>query len=624
MRFPSYHPASYHLRLFLLCLVASFCLQIASADRPSVLFLNIDDWNDWNSVLDGHPQAITPNLERFATRSTTFTRAICSSPVCFPSRTSIFSGLHPVRTGAKSNWNWGRPWRSYVPHAITLPKFLSARGWKSVGIGKNFHNGDQAEFDDYTRRGKEPKPIPETFRNVNPSGRWGVASVPTHEMPDYLSVSRGIEALESNGAGLFLALGIYRPHVPWVVPQEYFDRHPLESLLMPERQEDDLADLPERFTTIARAPAKFGPGYHEMLEAKGYDREKVQAYLASVSFADDQVGRMLDAWHASSHAENGYVILWSDHGYQLSEKEGWSKMKPWYDSARVNLMIAGPGLTEGAFCNKAVSLLDLYPTLVELLGLAAPPQGLDGNSLVPLLQNPQADWDKPVLMSSEEEGIRYDVVLSNDYRMTRFATGETELYHLDSDPHEFTNLLALHSSQSDEGADNPEYKGVIAKLSEHLSLRQSEPDAEGWWEAEDLPHQSSSDFGQRGNFHYPLDLSEVSQGKAVCADLNKGAGSYIEFVLDIQKPGAYELAATLSVGGTTSVLVDTVENDAAQADTGYPMKTVGTVEPGSGGLQDVSIGVVRFDEPGLKLIRLMSRVPKQQLQIDRFKLSMHQ
>ena len=583
-------------------------MQVAGANRPSVLFLNIDDWNDWNSVLEGHPQAITPNLERFAARSVTFTRAICSSPVCFPSRTSIFSGLHPARTGAKSNSNWGRPWRSYVPGAITLPKFLSARGWKSVGIGKNFHNSDQAEFDEYTRRGKEPKPIPETYRDLNPSGRWGAASVPTHEMPDYLAVSQGIEALESNRTELFLALGIYRPHVPWVVPQKYFDRHPLESLLMPERQKDDLADLPERFKTIARAPAKFGPGYHKELEAEGYDREKVRAYLACVSFADEQVGRILDAWYASPHAESGYVILWSDHGYQLSEKEGWSKMKPWYDSARVNLMIAGPGLAEGAFCNKAVSLLDLYPTLMDLLNLPDPPQPLDGNSLLPLLRNPQADWDKPVLMSSEEEGIRYDVVLSNDYRMTRFATGETELYHLDSDPHEFANL-----------ADKPEYKGVIAKLSEYLSLRLPEPDEEGWLKAVDLPHQTSSDFGQRGNFHYPQDHSEASQGKAVCADLNKGAGSYIDFVLDVRTPGTYSLGATLSLDGSCTVLVDDVRNDAAQADTGYPMKTVGTIESDSGALKDVTIGVVTFDRSGLKLIRFMSKVPKQQLQIDRLR-----
>jgi len=139
MKFPHSCYIIETLKLFLLGLAAVSYSQIASGDRPSVLFLNIDDWNDWNSVLDGHPQAITSNLERFAARSVTFTRAICSSPVCFPSRTSIFSGLHPARTGAKSNWNWGRPWRSYVPDAITLPKFLSARGWKSVGIGKNFH-----------------------------------------------------------------------------------------------------------------------------------------------------------------------------------------------------------------------------------------------------------------------------------------------------------------------------------------------------------------------------------------------------------------------------------------------------------------------------------------------------
>jgi arylsulfatase A-like enzyme len=598
------------LRLLSLSLAALSFLQVANAKRPSVLFLNIDDWNDWNSVLEGHPQAITPNLERFAERSVTFTRAICSSPVCFPSRTSIFSGLHPARTGAKSNWNWGRPWRSYVPDAITLPKLLSARGWKSVGIGKNFHNGDQAEFDEYTSRAKEPKPIPETFRNVNPSGRWGVASVPTHEMPDYLSVSQGIEALESNRTGLFLALGIYRPHVPWVVPQEYFDRHPLESLLMPERQEDDLDDLPERFKTIARAPAKFGPGYHEMLVAKGYDREKVRAYLACVSFADDQVGRILDAWNGSPHAENGYVILWSDHGYQLSEKEGWSKMKPWYDSARVNLMIAGPGLAEGAFCNKAVSLLDLYPTLVDLLGLAAPPQGLDGNSLVPLLKNPQADWDKPVLMSSEEEGIRYDVVLSNEYRMTRMATGETELYHLDSDPHEFTNL-----------ADKPGYEGVIAKLSKRLSLRQPEPDAEGWLEAEDLPHQTSSDFEQRGNFHYPQGHLDASQGVAVCVDLIKGAGSYIEFVLNIDRPGNYDLSLSLHAEGSCELLTAPVVDDARQADTGYPMTKLMNIEKTQSETFDlVSAGFVRFDQSGLHLLRFSSQVPKQQLKVDRLRL----
>ncbi|MBK1880040.1 sulfatase [Pelagicoccus mobilis] len=579
--------------------------------RPSILFLNIDDWNDWNSVLGGHPQATTPNLERFAARSVTFTRAICSSPVCFPSRTSIFSGLHPARTGAKSNPNGGRPWRSYISDAITLPKLLSGHGWKSIGIGKNFHNRDEAEFDEYTRRGREPKPIPETYRDLNPSGRWGVASVPTHQMPDYVSVSKGVEALEANREGLFLSLGIYRPHVPWVVPQEYFDRHPLENLVMPETREDDLDDLAERFKTMARNPAKFGPGYHEALEAKGFDREKVQAYLACVSFADDQVGRILDAWYASPHAEKGYVVLWSDHGYQLSEKEGWSKMKPWYDSARVNLMIAGPGLAKGERCDKAVSLLDLFPTLIDLLELPEPPQSLDGNSLVALLKNPQADWEKPVLMSSEEEGIRYDVVLSNDYRMTRFATGETELYHLDSDPHEFTNL-----------SEDSEYKTVIEELSKHLSLKHAEPDAEGWLEAEDLPHQTSSDSGQRGNYHYPEERVDASEGKAVCAALIKGPGSYIEFVIKIDRPREYDLSIELAAEGSCTLSTAAVVDDAKQADAGFPMKPLMDIEPirQSESFDLVSAGVVRFDQAGLHLLRFSSRVPKQQLKIDRIRL----
>ncbi len=595
------------IRCFALCLIAWASLSAATgAERPSVLFLNIDDWNDWNSVLKGHPQAITPNLERFAARGVTFTRAICSSPVCFPSRTSIFSGLHPSRTGAKSNSNGGRAWRSYVPDATTLPKLFSAQGWTSVGIGKNFHHGDQSEFDEYIRRAREPKPIRSTYRDLNPSGRWGVASVPTSQMPDHLSVSRGIQALKSHQSGLFLALGIYRPHVPWVVPQEYFDRHPLESVKMPERRKNDLDDLPERFKTMAHNPAKFGPGYHQMLEAKGYDREKVRAYLACVSFTDEQVGRILDAWYASRRSENGYVVLWSDHGYQLSEKEGWSKMKPWYDSARVNLMIAGPGVAQGAFCHKAVSLLDLYPTLVELLNLPAPPQSLDGNSLVPLLKNPEADWGKPVLMSSEVDGIRYDVVLDNDFRMTRFATGETELYDLDRDPHEFTNL-----------ADDPDYQPVITKLSKHLSWKHAKPDHDGWLEAEDLPCQTSADFRQRGNFHYPEGHPDASKGKVVCANLRKGAGSYVEFVVEIEKAGDHQISVAVSAQGPCTLSTAPVFNDARQADAGYPMKELLRIESSKAGkLETVSTKNVRFDKAGLHLLRFSSLVPKQLLKID--------
>ena len=432
---------------------------------------------------------------------------------------------------------------------------------------------------------------------------------PTTEMPDYIAVSHGIEKLTTVAEPLFLSLGIYRPHVPWVVPQEYFDLYPLEEVQSPERRANDLGDLPERFKLLAHLEAKFGPGYNDMLAENGYDKQFVRAYLACVTFADEQVGRILDAWDASPHSKNGYIILWSDHGYMLGEKQAWSKMKPWYDSAHSNLIIAGPGIPKGAVCDKAVSLQDLYPTLVDLLKIPSPSQQIDGNSLVPLLKDPNADWDKPVVMSSETDGIRWDVVLDNDYRMTRLITGETELYQLADDPHEFDNL-----------ALDPEYAPVIDRLSKHLTFHYPKIPADGWVEAEATPRQTSSDYQLRGNCHFPQPLPGASGGQVICADLHAGEGSYLDFVLEVPASGTYSLGATLSVGGSCSVLVDDVMDVAAQADTGYPMKTVGTIEPGSDGLKGVSIGTVTFDEPGLKLIRFKSNVEKQLVKIDRIQV----
>jgi len=580
-------------------------------ERPSVLFLNIDDWNDWNGVLKGHPQAITPNLDRFAEKSLAFTRAICPSPMCFPSRAAIFSGLHPSRTGAKSNSGGKRGWRAHVPDAVTLPKLFSNNGWWSVGIGKNIHGPCSDEFDEvFGSGGREPKTVPGTKFSLNASGTWGVADVPTSKMPDYRKVSEGIESLKSKENGLFLALGIYRPHVPWVVPQEYFDKYPLDTLIMPKTIENDLDDLPERFKSLALNVAKFGADYHKNAVAKGHDKDMVRAYLACVTFADEQVGRILDAWYASTHAKNGYVFLWSDHGFQLSEKGGWSKMKPWFDSAHVNLMIAGPGLPKGEFCHRAVSLIDLYPTLVDLLKLPAPPQGFDGKSLLPLLKNPQQEWDKPVLMSSEIDGIRYDVVMDNDYRMTQLTTGETELYKLATDPHEFNNL-----------ADNPEYEQVMTKLSKHVSFGFPALKDDGWVEAEKFPHQTSSDFKQRGNYHYPESVDGASQGKVVCADLRKGEGCYLEFVVNIDNPGDYKLSVAASAQGDCTLLTAPVVDDAKQADAGYPMKKLMDIPKSSdGSIKTLSAGTVTFDKAGLQLLRFSSKVSKQILRVDRIQL----
>ena len=578
-------------------------------DRPSVLFLNIDDWNDWNTVLQGHPQSITPNIQRLAKRGIAFTNAICSSPTCFPSRSAVFTGIHPAHSGNIVNDNGIHPWRFYAGNAVTLPRHLSAQGWTTVGIAKNFHNGDKTEFDTYIPKAGRPKQVPGIGLKLNPSGHWGVSADPVTKLADYLSVSHGIETLESITDPLFLSLGIYRPHVPWVVPQEYFDRYPLEAIQLPEFQPNDLDDLPQRFRPLAHLEAKFGPDYHQGLVKKGYDKQFIRAYLACVTFADEQIGRLLDAWDASPHANDGYIVLWSDHGYHLGEKQAWSKMKPWYDSAHCNLIVTGPGIPEGETCNKAVSLQDLYPTLVELLQLPKPSQTLDGNSLVPLLDDPESEWDRPVVMSSETDGIRYDMVLDNDYRMTRLITGETELYHLITDPHEFTNL-----------ADDPEYAPVIDRLSQHLTFTYPEIPRDGWIEAEAIPTQTSSDFKLRGNCHYRLANPEMSGGQLLYAELRAGKGSYLDLVLEVPAAGSYELGATLSIDGPCEVFVDDVVDDAAQADTGYPMTTVSAVKPGSGQLEERNIGSVTFDAPGLKILRFQSLVPKQQLRLDRILL----
>ena len=596
--------------LLTLFLASSFWLEgkVEDTKRPSVLLINVDDWNDWNSVLKGHSQAITPNIERFAKKGVTFSNAICASPSCVPSRPALFTGIAPSRSGNISNDSGKLPWRFYAgPKTITIPKLFSQNGWASIGIAKNFHRGDVPEFDTYIPPFKTPKKLKKVGLNLNSSAIWDIADMPMSEMGDYKAASAAIKTIDSHEGPLLLSVGIYRPHVPWIVPQAYFDMYPPESLKLSERRVGDLDDLPERLKLVAGLEAKFGKGYHEKLVRKGYDKQFVRAYLASVTFADEQVGRILDAWYASPYAETGYVVLWSDHGYMLGEKNAWSKIKPWYDSSHSNFMVAGPGLPKGAVCGKAVSLLDLYPTLIELLNLPKPPQTLDGNSLVPLLNNPDAEWDRPVRMTSQMDGVFFESILSNDFRMTRLATGETELYKLANDPHEFTNL-----------AENRKYAPVIEQLEKHLSFSYPEIPADGWMEAEEIPAQTSADYQLRGNCHYTLADKEASEERLVSALLYAGAGSYIEFIIDLPTSGTYHLEGTLAMGGTCSVLVDDVRNDAAQADAGYPMKRICTLKP-SKKLTDVSIGKVRFEKPGLKIIRFVTE-KKQEVKFDRLRL----
>ena len=602
-------------------MVAAAFLIVAAASaanrKPSVLFINIDDLNDWNTVLQGHPQAITPNIQRLADRGVTFSRAICSSPVCYPSRTSLFTGIHPVRSGAISNFNWKKPWRFYVHDAVTLPGHFADNGWTTYGASKNFHGGNKEEFDHYFPQQREPKAVKGSGHSAGPLG-WGVADIPYEQMPDHKTVSWTVQQIEDATKSSFFSIGIYKPHVKWTLPQSCFDKYPVENFQLPEMQEGDLDDLPERLKLLAHNEAKFGTGFHAALKEEGQDKLWARAYLASVTFADDQLGRLLDAWDASPMAKEGYVVLWSDHGFMLGEKEGWGKFKPWYDASRCNMIFAGPGIARGVICDKAVSLLDLYPTLVDLFNLPEPrPQELDGNSLVPLLNNPATEWDRPVVMSHEEDGIRYDSIMDNRYRMTRLITGETELYDHQTDPNEWKNLAPM-----------PEYREIIQRLENHLTFTYPKITRDGWIEAEDVPCQTSADYRRRGNYHYPLKESKASGGAVLCAQLIQGPKSYLEFVVDLPKPGSYSVSADLQhVDADMDIHVSAgaVTDDALQASAEAPLaKELKSIpaKGASGKIRKHVLGSIPCKEPGLHLIRFMSMGEEPcELRVDRLQVS---
>lgn len=431
---------------------------------PNILFISVDDLNDWIEPLGGHPQARTPNLNRLAESGVLFTRAFTPSPSCNPARTALLTGRHTYTSGMYSNYQY---WREVMPDVVTMPRYFSNNGYWAAGAGKIFHNNmpDPQSWDDYfpsleRHMPSYTRPVPggtvnmPAFEDMYGDFDWAPLDIPDEETGDYQSVQWVIDRLqEEYDRPFFLAAGIYRPHVPWYVPREYFDMFPLESVQLPTLLENDLNDLPERAVELAHR----GGNYHAHVVAAGQWRQAVQGYLASIAYADMLVGRLLDALEASAYADNTIVVLWSDHGWQLGEKEHWRKFALWDNLARVVLMMRVPpgtpglpaGTPAGARTERTVSLMDLFPTLVALSGVPGRPD-LDGHSLIPLLEDPESLWDHPAITT-------YDVgefsIRTERYRYIRYIDGSEELYDHDSDPDEWTNL-----------ADDPAYAEVKEQM----------------------------------------------------------------------------------------------------------------------------------------------------------------
>ena len=428
--------------------------SIGGDARPDVLLIVVDDLNTDLGYLGGPVH--TPHLDRLAARGMVFTDAHCNAPVCNPSRTSFLLGQYPPTTGVLDNDTHFRH-RPATRSAVTLPQAFRQHGYLSVAAGKIFHNGwkppthPHAHFADLEHSWDRYEPLgvgtpepPRVERDwhrgrlntwMKGSFLWGGITQPLEDTDDFrnaAAIARQLEATEPGGQPRFLACGIFRPHLPFFAPQRFFDLYPPQDPpSLPGVLESDLDDLPPTALAWARKTGVHGP-----LVAEHRWGEAVAAYRAATSFADACVGRVLDALDASPRRDRTYVVLISDHGFQLGEKQAWAKFTFWDRVTRVPMIIAGPGITPGR-CDAPVSLVDLYPTLLSLAGLP-PRDDLAGRDLTALLREPRRDWDHPVYVFHQDP--QNQAVIDASYRYIRYADGGEELYDRAADPHDWHNL----------------------------------------------------------------------------------------------------------------------------------------------------------------------------------------
>ncbi len=420
--------------------------------KPNVLFIAVDDLNDWVGCLKGHPQAKTPRIDELAERGTLFTNAHCQSPLCNPSRTSLMTGLRPSTTGIYGLTPWFRDlpeWKDVV----SLPQHFSRNGYRTYATGKIYHNNyghvPGTEFDVVGPRasvGPWPKEklvdTPAEMRMMD----WGCFPHRDEDKGDWKVASWAVEQLNAKPKEpFFLSVGFFLPHVPCFATEKWFALQPEESLELPLIRHDDRNDTP-RFSWYLHW--KLPEPRLKFLEEHNQWKNLVRSYLASTSFVDSQVGRVVDALEANGLADNTIIVLWSDHGWHLGEKLITGKTTLWERSTRVPLIFAGPGTTKGAKCDRSVELLDLYPTLVDMCGLPDVDH-LEGQSLVPFLQDAAANRDRPAITTHnpDNHGVR-----SERWRYIVYADGSEELYDVQSDPNEWTNL-----------ANRPEHGNVITE-----------------------------------------------------------------------------------------------------------------------------------------------------------------
>ncbi|TZF86479.1 sulfatase (plasmid) [Pedobacter sp. BS3] len=470
--------------LLILLLTVSISASASAPPKYNVLFIAVDDMNDWISPLKGLTGVKTPNFDRLANMSMLFTNAHCASPACAPSRLSVMTGVHPARSGVMNNIGYDGPqWRKnpVLANVLTIEQFFKKAGYHTLAGGKIYHSLappwtllNQADPDGwdfwfpnihvpipYQVRAPDRLAFPPGMKGARPNKYFTWAPLPQEDvkMADYQTVDWArYELMQKQEKPLFLAVGLFKPHMPWEVPQKYFDMYPLSSIPDLKIKENDLDDAFDHGRRL----------WHKFVLENNQWKNVMQAYMAALSFADAQLGRLLDGLQKSPLKDNTIVVLWSDHGMHMGEKENWEKFTLWERSTHVPLFFMAPGLTKpGTTCNVPVSLLDIYPTLCELIG-ETPPPNCDGQSLLPLLKGEHAAHKYPVTAYKFSIGSNvayYPIdtgaafaIRTERYRYIYYPViGLEELYDHQTDDAEWDNIAYKASS-----------KKIIAKLRAYM------------------------------------------------------------------------------------------------------------------------------------------------------------
>ena len=432
--------------LFSFLFLNGYALQTYAADKkPNVLFIAIDDLNDWVGCLKGHPQIKTPHLDAVAKRGVLFSNAHCQAPLCNPSRTSMLLGLRPSTTGIYGL----RPMFRSVPeleNRVTLPNMMTSAGYYSYTVGKIYHGYaggpklKSQEFEKWDTHKRTPRRA-KTFAvlpNQHPLMDWGPHPQRDEDHMDYDIATHAANAVQNapTDRPFFIACGFHLPHVPCYAPPKWFELYPNDQLKLPPVLPDDRKDTPE-FSWYLHF--KLPEPRLSLLQKLNEWKPLVRGYLASVSFMDAQVGRVVEALKKTDRLENTIIVVWSDHGYHLGEKAISGKNTLWERSARVPLIFAGPGITQGGECKQPVELLDVYPTLAELCALKAP-KDLEGHSLIPQLKDPLAKRNHPAITTHNQGNHS---IRDERWRYIHYADGSEELYDYTVDPNEWHNLASF-------------------------------------------------------------------------------------------------------------------------------------------------------------------------------------